>query len=106
MAVTDQEARVLTIVKTVFADSLILANGIATLSSGTIQLDTGLREVIGIWCMGIDLSDTESLSFNFQESTVPTTSGTVRVDATLHNEGVASANAASEQFSWIALGRA
>lgn len=106
MAITNQDARVLTIVKTSLADGLILANGIAALSSGTIQLDTGLREVIGLYCMGINLADTESLSFNWQEATVPTTSGTVRVDATLHNEGLASANAASEQFSWIALGRA
>ncbi len=104
MASTAQAARVLTVVKTALADGLIQAQGISVLSSGTVELDTGLKEVIGFQAMCLGDTDTETVVFRVKED-FPTSTGTITVDGTLVDEGSAVANAGAEQFSWTALGR-
>ena len=106
MAITNQIARVLTIVKTVFADSLIESHGIAVLSGGTIELDTGLREVVHFEATVAGDTADDALVFRFREADIPTKSGVITVDAIKVAVGLATANAGSEQFTWKALGRA
>ena len=105
MAITDTAPAVLDIIKTSLAGQRSMTTGLATLSSGTVNLVTGLKSVDFVFCMCLGVTDTETLSWRMSEATVPTTSGTVRIDAGLNNEGSSTANAGAEQFAWFAIGR-
>ena len=103
MASTNTEAIKLTIVETALAGARNFTTGIAVLSSGTIELDTGLGRVDAFFATVVSGTDTESVCFTVKED-LPFTGGAITVDGTLLNEGAPVANAGSEQFCWIALG--
>lgn len=103
MASTAQSANKLSIVKTSFANGLIKTQGIAQLSTGTVELDTGLSRVIGFSATCLGDTNTETVVFRVRED-FPFGSSTITVDGTKVDEGQAVANAGSEFFCWEALG--
>ena len=107
MAVTALSATELHVVK----NALVLGSGNgcrvtvgrAALSSGTVELDTGLSEVHIFVALGVQTTATEALVLSCQED-LPLASGTVTVDGVLVDEAGASKDGSSEDFNWIAIG--
>ena len=104
MASTAITGTVLPITKTSLADGLVFAHGISSVTAGTKELVTGLSEVYWFSATALGDTDTESVVFRVRED-MPTTTGTITVDGTKVDEGAAVANAVSEEFTWLALGR-
>jgi hypothetical protein len=94
----------LPITKTCLAGGRRMACGIAALTTGTVELDTGLNSVDCLVCTAVGDTDTEAVAFRIRED-LPSTSGVLTVDGTKLDEGQAVANAGSEQFCWFAIGR-
>ena len=105
MASTAQKAEILTIVKTAFAKGRKPSWGRSSLSSGTVELDTGLKQVDGFLAMCLGDTNTETVVFRVRED-LPFAGGTITVDGTKVDEGQAVANAGSEDFFWVAFGYA
>ena len=103
MSSTAKVATRLDIVKQCFSGETRFTWGVSALSTGTVELDTGLSQVHGVICMCLGSTDTETVCFRLMED-VPTSTGTVTIDGTKLDEGAAVANAGSEQFFWLAFG--
>lgn len=103
MASTEQTAFPLTIVGQNFAGATVLRWGISTLSTGTVNVDTGLGKCHGIICTGVSGTDTEGVVLTAMED-FPCAGSAVTIDGTKVDEGAAVANAASQQFCWLAWG--
>ena len=84
--------------------------GIEALSSGTVELKTGLSVIAGIWFTCLDDTATETVVFRVHED-LPTSTGTITVSGIKidHNETTAAdmiVAATSENFCWFAIGAA
>ena len=90
--------------------------GIGALSSGTVELKTGLSVIMGIWFTCLDDTATETVVFRVPEA-LPLPTGTITVSGikidhdettTVGVQVVAGANmtaaATSEKFCWFAIG--
>lgn len=87
------------------AGELAIRFGLATLATGTVELDTGLSAVWGFVACVTSGTDTQTAAFAILED-LPTTTGTITIDGTKVDEGAAVANATSETFCWMAWGLA
>jgi len=103
MASTAQPGTPLAITVSTFAGGLKPAYGRANLTTGTVELDTGLSKIEGIWFTCLGDTDTETVCFRVRED-LPFAGSTITVDGTKLDEGAAVANAGSEEFAWFALG--
>jgi hypothetical protein len=103
MASTEQVAYPLPVVGQNFAGAICFRWGIATLSTGTVNVDTGLGKCFGMICTGVSGADTEGVVLTIMED-LPCAGSAVTVDGTKVDEGAAVANAASQQFCWLAWG--
>ena len=105
MASTDKGGEILPVVGASLANGLIMAYGRATLSSGTVEVVTGLSEVHAFVATQIaDLTATEACILQVDES-LPLSGGTVTVDGIAADVGGATVGGDAEQFCWIAIGR-
>jgi X-X-X-Leu-X-X-Gly heptad repeat protein len=104
MASTAKQATPHNPVGVAYSGGLRMTTGVATLSSGTVELDTGLSEVYGFVATECSGAATEAVVLSVYED-LPTTTGTITVDGVKLDEGQAVANSNAQQFSWIAWGR-
>jgi hypothetical protein len=77
--------------------------GTNVLSSGGIELDTGLNRVDLFIAVGGNNPATECLVLECKEN-LPTSTGTITVDGSLIDEGSATKDGGSSEFHWVALG--
>ena len=107
MAVTAMAAQEVKIVGTGLSagggSDLTMTVGRSLLSSGTVELVTGLSTVEIFIATGIQTTATEALVLVCQED-LPSATGTLTIDGSLIDEGAASKDGDVEDFSWIAWG--
>ncbi len=103
MSSTAQAPRVLENVGVGHGENFTFTCGIDVLSSGTVELVTGLSQVYGVFATVVSGTDTQTAGFSILED-LPTSTGTVTFDGTKIDEGQAVGNGGSEQFSWFAWG--
>lgn len=77
--------------------------GRSTMTSGSIELDTGLNRVDAFFATGLKGTATEALVIACMED-LPTSTGTITVDGTLVDEGSATKDGGSCEFCWMAFG--
>lgn len=78
--------------------------GQATLSSGTVELDTGLKSVDYFFAQGMNNAATKGLVIEAKETMPVAGTGTITVNGQLVEEGASSADGASATFQWMAIG--
>lgn len=103
MPSTTVTAKRLPVVGVEFADGTVMTFGVATLATGTVELDTGLGICQALYCTGVSGTDTKGVTFTVMEN-LPISGKAITVDGTLIEHAAATANAASDQFCWVAFG--
>lgn len=103
MASTEQTAYPLPIVGQNFAGATCFRWGLATMTNGTVDVDTGLGKCHGLIALHCSGTNTDNVVLCIMED-LPCAGSAVTIDGTKVDEGGATANASTQQFCWLAWG--